>query len=123
MIPLDDNGELRLETLDELVGRPRLRVVPPGLVSNSLGTVNPIEKLAAWAHEQGAMMVCDAAQGAPHRPVDVQALGADFVAITAHKLCGPSGIGAVWGRLELLQAMEPFNLGGHMISRVLFEAT
>jgi len=85
--------------------------------------VNPVEKLSSWAHDRGAIMVCDAAQGAPHRVVDVQALGADFVAITAHKLCGPSGVGALWGRLELLQEMEPFNLGGHMISRVRLEDT
>src|SRR5436190_2284970 len=123
MIPLDDHGELRLDGLDELVGDARLRVVAAGLVSNSLGTVNPIERLSAWGHERGAIVVCDAAQGAPHRPLDVQALGADFVAITAHKLCGPSGVGALWGRLELFQAMEPFNLGGHMISRVRLDGT
>jgi cysteine desulfurase / selenocysteine lyase len=123
MIPLDEQGELALDGLDELRAGGRVRVVAAGIVSNSLGTINPIDRLAAWAHEQGAIMVCDAAQGAPHRPLDVQALGADFVAITAHKLCGPSGIGALWGRMELLQAMEPFNLGGHMISRVRFEDT
>jgi cysteine desulfurase/selenocysteine lyase len=123
MIPLDDQGELRLDGLDELVGDARLRVVAAGLVSNSLGTINPIERLAAWAHERDAIVVCDAAQGAPHRPLDVQALGADFVAITAHKLCGPSGVGALWGRMELLQSMEPFNLGGHMISRVRADET
>jgi cysteine desulfurase/selenocysteine lyase len=123
MLPLDDSGELRLDLLDEVAGDGRVRVVAAGLVSNSLGTINPIERLAAWAHERDALMVCDAAQGAPHRPLDVQALGADFVAITAHKLCGPSGIGALWGRLDLLQGMEPFNLGGHMISRVRLEDT
>jgi cysteine desulfurase/selenocysteine lyase len=123
MIPLDDQGELRLDGLDELVGDARLRVVAAGLVSNSLGTINPIDRLAAWAHEREAILVCDAAQGAPHRPLDVQALGADFVAITAHKLCGPSGVGALWGRMELLQRMEPFNLGGHMISRVRADET
>jgi cysteine desulfurase/selenocysteine lyase len=123
MIPLDDHGELSLDGLDELVGDARLRVVAAGLVSNSLGTVNPIERLSAWGHDRGAIVVCDAAQGAPHRPLDVQALGADFVAITAHKLCGPSGIGALWGKLDLFQAMEPFNLGGHMISRVRADET
>jgi cysteine desulfurase / selenocysteine lyase len=123
MLPLDDGGELRLDLLDEVVGEGRLRLVAAGLVSNSLGTINPIERLASWAHERDALLVCDAAQGAPHRPLDVQALGADFVAITAHKLCGPSGIGALWGRLGLLQEMEPFNLGGHMISRVRVDDT
>ena len=123
MLPLDDEGELRLYALDEVAGAGRVKVVAAGMVSNSLGSVNPVEKLAAWAHERGAIMVCDAAQGAPHRVVDVQALGADFVAVTAHKLCGPSGIGALWGRMELLEEMEPFNLGGHMISRVTVEDT
>jgi cysteine desulfurase/selenocysteine lyase len=123
MIPLDEQGELRLDTLDEIAAAGRVRLVAAGLVSNSLGTINPIERLSAWAHEHEAIMVCDAAQGAPHRPVDVQALGADFVAITAHKLCGPSGVGALWGRPELLGSMEPFNLGGHMIRRVRFEET
>ena len=68
-------------------------------------------------------MVVDAAQAAPHRPVDVQALGCDFLAFSAHKLCGPSGVGALWGRRELLEEMEPFNLGGHMIRKVQFEET
>jgi cysteine desulfurase/selenocysteine lyase len=68
-------------------------------------------------------MVVDGAQAAPHHPVDVQALGCDFFAFSAHKMCGPSGVGALWGRRELLEAMEPFNLGGHMISKVRFEET
>jgi cysteine desulfurase/selenocysteine lyase len=123
MVPLDEELDLRLDALDEVAGDSRVRLVAAGMVSNSLGTVNDVAKLSAWAHERGALMVCDAAQGAPHRVVDVQALGADFVVVTAHKLCGPSGIGALWGRLELLQEMEPFNLGGHMISRVRLEDT
>ena len=122
-LPLDDEGRLQLDALDELAGADQVKVVAAGMVSNSLGSVNPVDKLAAWAHDRGAIMVCDAAQGAPHRVVDVQALGADFVAVTAHKLCGPSGIGALWGRMELLEEMEPFNLGGHMISRVTVEDT
>ena len=89
-----------------------MKVVATGLVSNTLGTINPVEKLAAWAHEQGAIMVVDAAQAAPHRTVDVQALDCDFLAISAHKMLGPSGVGALWGRRELLEAMSPFNLGG-----------
>src|SRR5581483_8167172 len=100
-----------------------VRVVAAGLVSNALGTVNPLERLAAWAHERGAIVVCDGAQAAPHRAVDVQALGCDFLAISGHKMCGPSGIGALWGRAELLEAMEPFLLGGHMIRRVGHDAT
>src|SRR5438552_11992926 len=122
-IPLDDNGELRLDTLDEIAGSERVKVVANNLVSNALGTINPVEKLSAWAHERGAVMVVDAAQAAPHHPVDVQALGCDFLAFSAHKMCGPSGVGALWGRRELLEAMEPFNLGGHMISKVRYEET
>ena len=122
-IPIDDSGELRLETLDGLANEGRIKVVATGLVSNSLGTINPIERLAAWAHEQGAIMVVDAAQAAPHRPIDVQALGCDFLALSSHKLCGPSGVGALWGRVELLDAMQPFNLGGEMIRSVGLERT
>ena len=122
-IPIDDSGELRLETLDEIAQEGRIKVVATGLVSNSLGTINPIERLAAWAHEQGAIMVVDAAQAAPHRPIDVQALGCDFLALSSHKLCGPSGVGALWGRAELLEAMQPFNLGGEMIRSVGLERT
>jgi len=122
-IPIDDLGELRLETLDELAQEGPIKVVATGLVSNSLGTINPIERLAAWAHEQGAIMVVDAAQAAPHRTIDVQALGCDFLALSSHKLCGPSGVGALWGRAELLEAMQPFNLGGEMIRSVGLEKT
>ena len=123
LIPLDDSGELDLDALEEVAGTGSVKVVAAGLVSNSLGTVNPVDKLAAWAHERDAIMVVDGAQAAPHRPVDVQALGCDFLAISAHKMCGPSGIGALWGRAELLEAMEPFNLGGHMIRSVTAERT
>ena len=122
-IPLDENGELDLEALPAVEQEGRVRVVATGLVSNALGTVNPVEKLAAWAHERGAIMVVDAAQAAPHRAIDVQALGCDFLAFSAHKMCGPSGVGAVWGHAGLLEAMEPFNLGGHMIRKVQFEET
>jgi cysteine desulfurase/selenocysteine lyase len=118
MIPLDDHGELRLDELDTIAREGQVKVVATGVVSNSLGTINPVERLSAWAHEQGAIMVADAAQAAPHRRLDVQALGADFVAISAHKMCGPSGVGALWGRAELLERMEPFLTGGHMIRSV-----
>jgi cysteine desulfurase/selenocysteine lyase len=123
MIPLTESGELDLDSLDGLAREGQVKVVATNLVSNALGTINPVERLAAWAHDQGAIMVVDAAQGAPHRKIDVQALGCDFLAFSAHKLCGPSGVGALWGRRELLEAMEPFNLGGHMIRKVQFEET
>jgi cysteine desulfurase / selenocysteine lyase len=123
MIRVDDAGELDLSGLDELAAGGRVKVVAVNLVSNSLGTVNPVERVAAWAHDQGAIVVVDAAQAAPHRRIDVQALGADFLAFSAHKMCGPTSVGALWGRLSLLEAMEPFNLGGHMIRKVQFEQT
>ena len=123
MIPLTESGELDLETLGGIAREGNVKVVANNLVSNALGTINEVERLAAWAHEQGAIMVVDAAQAAPHKRVDVQALGCDFLAFSAHKMCGPSGIGVLWGRAELLEAMEPFLLGGHMIKKVKVEET
>ena len=110
MIPLTDEGELVLDALDGLVGRgAALKVVAPNLVSNALGTVNAVERLTAWAHEQGAIVVVDAAQAAPHRPIDVQAIGCDFLAISAHKMCGAERYRRACGAgRELLERMEPF---------------
>jgi cysteine desulfurase/selenocysteine lyase len=115
VLGLDEQGELRLDGLD---GLENVKVVASNFVSNAIGTINDTAALAAWAHEHGAIHVCDAAQAAPHVRVDVQALGSDFVAVSGHKMCGPSGIGFLWGRAELLLAMEPFLLGGHMIRKV-----
>jgi cysteine desulfurase/selenocysteine lyase len=123
MIPLTDAGELDIDVLDEIVADGRVKVLATNLVSNALGTINPVERLSAWAHEHEAIMVVDGAQAAPHLAIDVQAIGCDFFAFSAHKLCGPSGVGALWGRRELLEEMEPFNLGGHMIRKVQFEET
>ena len=123
VIGIDDSGELRLDDLDAIARDGNVKVVAANLVSNTLGTVNPIERLTAWAHEQGAIMVVDAAQAVPHRRVDVQALGCDFLGFTSHKLCGPTGAGALYGRRELLEAMEPFEMGGEMIRKVSIEET
>ncbi len=122
-IPIDDRGELVLESLDGLAREGNVKVVGVGLVSNTLGTINPVEQIVAWAREQDAITVIDAAQAAPHRGIDVQALGCDFLAFSSHKLCGPTGVGALWGRHELLEAMSPFNLGGSMIRSVALDKT
>ena len=97
------------------------RLVCMGHVSNVYGRVNPVERMAELAHSVGALMVCDAAQSAPHIPLDVQQLGVDFLVFSGHKLCGPMGIGALWARLELLEAMPPFLRGGEMIEYVTRE--
>jgi cysteine desulfurase/selenocysteine lyase len=118
MLPVEPDGTLHLEQLDELAGGGNVKVVATGYVSNVLGGSNDVPRIAAWAHEHGAIHVCDAAQAAPHKRVDVQALGSDFVAVSGHKMCGPSGIGFLWGKTDLLLAMDPFLTGGHMIRRV-----
>jgi cysteine desulfurase / selenocysteine lyase len=123
MLPLDENGDVDLSGLAEIARDYDVKVVATNLVSNSLGTINDVSPYARFAREQGAIFVCDAAQAAPHMHVDVQALDCDFLAISGHKMCGPSGIGVLWGRAELLQAMEPFLLGGHMISSVREDRT
>jgi cysteine desulfurase / selenocysteine lyase len=123
MLPIDDNGDPDLAELDTIAREQRVKVVATNLVSNSLGTIHDLAPLVDWAHAQGAIFVCDAAQAAPHMKVDVQALDVDFLAISGHKMCGPSGIGVLWGRAEILQSMEPFLLGGHMISSVRVDRT
>ena len=116
-IELDEQGRLRLDALPSLLGE-RTKVVAVSHVSNALGTINPIRDIAAAAHEVGALMVVDGAQGAVHTKVDVQALGADFYAFSGHKMCAPTGIGALWGRRALLEAMSPYQGGGEMIHLV-----
>jgi cysteine desulfurase/selenocysteine lyase len=116
-VDLDDEGRLRLDDYDRLLDA-RAKVVTLTHVSNVLGTVNPVREIAERAREVGALVVVDAAQSAPHRPLDVRALGADFVAFSGHKTLGPTGIGVLWGRKELLARMEPCMGGGEMIREV-----
>ena len=123
MLSIDESGDPDLSQLEEIARDHTVKVVATNLVSNSLGTIHDLVPLVEWAHEQNAIFVCDAAQAAPHMKLDVQALDCDFLAISGHKMCGPSGIGALWGRAELLQSMEPFLLGGHMISSVRADKT
>ncbi len=122
-IPVSGAGELDLDALPALLADGRVRLVGAVHVSNVLGTINPIETIARAAHEAGAVMLVDASQSVPHLPVDVQALGADFVAFTSHKMLGPTGIGALWGRREILEAMPPFLGGGEMIREVGWHAS
>ncbi len=116
-LPLDDEGRLDLSELDELVNA-RTKVLSFVHVSNILGTQNPVDVLVRRAREVGAYVLVDGAQSAPHQSVDVTALGADFYVATGHKMLGPSGIGVLWGRTELLNAMPPFMGGGSMIEVV-----
>ncbi|MGD0167905.1 MAG: cysteine desulfurase [Gaiellaceae bacterium] len=122
-IPVSTAGELELDDLEQFGRSGRLKIVAVTAVSNSLGTIVPVEKLIAFAHEQGAIAVIDAAQAVPHRKLDVQALGCDFLAFSGHKMCGPSGVGVLYGRSELLEKMSPFLTGGGMIRRVSVEKT
>jgi len=119
---LTPEGRLDLDYLASLVG-PATRLVGVTHVSNTLGVMNPVAEIAALAHEAGALCLVDGAQAAPHGAVDVQATGCDFYAFSAHKMCGPTGIGALWGRPELLEAMPPFQGGGEMISEVRLEGS
>ncbi len=116
-IPITDDGVLRLDVLDVLL-RLRPKLVAFAHVSNTLGTINPVREIVDRAHEAGALVLVDGAQGVPHLPVDVQALGADFYAFSGHKMLGPTGSGALWARRELLEAMPPFLGGGEMIREV-----
>ena len=116
-LDIDDSGRLRLDELEQKL-TPKTRVVSITHVSNVLGTVNPVREIADRAHDAGALVVVDAAQSVPHRRVDVEALGTDFLTFSGHKALGPSGIGVLWGRYELLEKMPPFLGGGEMIREV-----
>ena len=115
-LPVDDEGRLDLTDLDELLDG--VRIVSLTAMSNVLGTITPVRRVADAAHAAGAVVVVDACQFVPHLATDVHALGADFLAFSAHKMCGPTGIGVLWGRAELLDAMPPFLGGGEMIRDV-----
>jgi cysteine desulfurase / selenocysteine lyase len=114
---ITDDGRLDLSTVDDLI-TPRTKVVSLVHVSNTLGTLNPVAAVAEKAHAVGAVVVVDGSQAVPQIPVDVAALGADFYAFTGHKMCGPTGIGVLWGRRELLDELPPFLGGGEMIETV-----
>jgi len=120
VIGLDETGALLMDQAAEFIGD-RTRLVCVTHVSNVLGTVNPIDEIVALAHAAGALVVLDACQSAPHRPLDVVALGVDFAAFSGHKMLGPTGIGVLYGRAELLDAMPPFLTGGSMITEVTLD--
>ena len=120
--PITDDGELLMDDLEARIG-PRTRIVAVTHVSNAIGTLNPIAAIAALAHARGAVLLVDGAQAAAHLPIDVQALGCDFYVLSGHKCYGPSGVGLLYGRAELLETMPPFLGGGDMVRSVSFERT
>ena len=115
-VPLTSDGQLDLANLDTLLQD--VKAFSFTSMSNVLGTINPVQRLCAAAHKAGAIAIVDACQSVPHQPTDVQAWGADFVVFSSHKMCGPSGVGVMWGRESLLEAMPPFLGGGNMIADV-----
>jgi cysteine desulfurase / selenocysteine lyase len=121
VVPITDAGELDMEAFEALLADGKVGLVSMTHMSNVLGTYTPVERIVRIAHAHGAKVLFDGAQAVVHRRVDVQALDCDFYAFTGHKLYGPTGIGVLWGRLELLDAMPPFLGGGEMISSVSFE--
>ncbi len=120
VLPITDEGELRLDLLESMLGD-RTQIVAVTHVSNSLGTINPVKTIIEKAHARGIPVLVDGAQAVAHIPVDVQALDADFYAFSGHKLFGPTGIGVLYGKLPLLEAMPPYQGGGDMISAVTFQ--
>ena len=122
VIPMNDRGELILEEYEKLLG-PRTRLVAVGHVSNALGTINPVRAIIDMAHRVGALALIDGAQAAPHMKIDVGLLDADFYTFSGHKVFGPTGIGVLYGKAKLLDAMPPYQGGGDMIRTVTFEKT
>jgi len=122
-IPLQEDGTIDLAEVEATV-TPAAKIVAVAHVSNVLGTINPVREIARIAHDRGAVVVVDAAQSAPHMKVDVQALDCDFLAFSSHKMCGPTGVGVLYGKRELLEQMEPIEFGGEMIDFVeLYDST
>ncbi len=120
--PMDDDGTLRVDELERLIG-PRTKLVALGHVSNALGTIHPVHRIIEMAHRKKVPVLLDGAQAVPHLAIDVQSLGCDFYAFSGHKLFGPTGIGVLYGRSELLEEVPPWQGGGDMISSVSFEKT
>lgn len=122
IIPIDDRGALDMDAFDTLLS-PKTKLVAVAHVSNALGTVNPVEDIIAKAHAAGAPVLLDGAQAVPHMPIDVGALGCDFYVFSAHKMCGPTGVGVLYGKAKHLEAMPPWQGGGDMILSVSFDKT
>jgi cysteine desulfurase/selenocysteine lyase len=122
VIPVDDRGQLLVDEYERMLGE-RTRIVAVNHISNALGTINPVKEMVAMARARGITTLVDGAQAVPHMKVDVQDIGADFYAFSGHKMFGPTGIGVLWGRESVLQAMPPFLAGGDMILSVTFEKT
>ncbi len=118
---MTDEGELDLDDLDRHLAAGRVRIVATAHVSNAIGTLHPVHRISRRAHEAGALYLVDGAQAAPQMPVDVRAIGCDFYALSGHKMCGPTGIGVLWARKDILDAMPPFQGGGEMIEEVRIE--
>src|SRR5688572_29463906 len=122
VVPVNDRGELSIEEYERLLS-PRVKLVAVNHVSNALGTINPVREMIAAAHRHGVPVLVDGAQAVPHMAVDVQALDCDFYCFSGHKMYGPTGIGALYGKAALLEKMQPFKGGGDMILSVTFEKT
>ena len=122
VIPINDDGELLMDEYEKLLG-PRTRLVSVVHLSNSLGTINPIQQIVAMAHSRGVPVLVDGAQSAPHMAIDVRELGCDFFVFSGHKMFGPTGVGVLYGRADLLESMPPYQSGGDMIKSVTFEKT
>jgi cysteine desulfurase/selenocysteine lyase len=120
-IPIDDNGYLNLKEINDIIN-PKTKLVALTHMSNVLGTINPVEEIIELAHQRGALALIDGAQSVPHLPVDAKAMNADFLAFSAHKMLGPTGIGVLYGKQAILEEMEPVTYGGEMISEVGFDS-